>query len=590
MADMDRGALKAFFRSTGGVRWKRKDNWDTAAGLHVATWLGVEVNHQGRVMKLSLDKNNLQGPMPAELGALAELKELWLHINKLEGPITPEIGSLAALRLLYLGGNQLSGCIPGALGFLSNLEVLRLENNQLSGPIPQELGKLTALTYLNLSENKLSGPIPKELEALTDLKRIVLFDNQLTALWDHTHYIQDIVHERALGTSVGLIPSQLCRLLDVLDRAEGGILSLEDNPWAEPPESIVAKGPKSIRGYFEDLYAEPCRVQRSSVKVILVGQEGAGKTSLRQSMKANEATPTGDWKEESTVFADVEPMELEGSSVRVYDCAGQAAYTGLLQMFLTPRSVCVLVCNAEAFGQRRGNDTGGQITEDCRKLEELRVCEWLRSISRRVPDNDAILVATKCDLVGGNASEVGRRMEQACRVWLSSWVRNGMQPVRLEHGVGLTSCRPTRVGEHGERGTANHALEGGWVCDWRGHIDDDSAPSLLHRLVNKPEGGGPRGTQLVLPRSWDIALTFLEALESGRDPAEVVVHKSGSAGRGDAAEMTAANAGGYQGITVEDLIAKWLETVDELARREITVTNAKNALEGALSIRYTEEA
>lgn len=25
------------------------------------------------------------GPMPAELGALAELKELWLHINKLEG-------------------------------------------------------------------------------------------------------------------------------------------------------------------------------------------------------------------------------------------------------------------------------------------------------------------------------------------------------------------------------------------------------------------------------------------------------------------------------------------------------------------------
>ncbi|CAN0367218.1 unnamed protein product, partial [Ectocarpus fasciculatus] len=80
---------------------------------------------------------------------------------------------------------------------------------------------------------------------------------------------------------------------------------------------------KSIRGYFEDLFAEPCRVQRSSVKIVLVGQEGAGKTSLRQSMKANKATPTGEWKKESTVFADVEPMELEGSSVRVYDCAGQ---------------------------------------------------------------------------------------------------------------------------------------------------------------------------------------------------------------------------------------------------------------------------
>lgn len=40
-------------------------------------------------------------------------------------------------------------------------------------------------------------------------------------------------------------------------------------------------------------------------------------------MKANKAAPTGDWREESTVFADVETMELEGASVRVYDCAGQ---------------------------------------------------------------------------------------------------------------------------------------------------------------------------------------------------------------------------------------------------------------------------
>lgn len=39
-------------------------------------------------------------------------------------------------------------------------------------------------------------------------------------------------------------------------------------------------------------------------------------------MKANKAAPTGE-EENSTVFADVEPMVLEGASVRVYDCAGQ---------------------------------------------------------------------------------------------------------------------------------------------------------------------------------------------------------------------------------------------------------------------------
>ena len=39
-------------------------------------------------------------------------------------------------------------------------------------------------------------------------------------------------------------------------------------------------------------------------------------------MKTGRATPT-DGSAESTVFADVERMELNGASVRVYDCAGQ---------------------------------------------------------------------------------------------------------------------------------------------------------------------------------------------------------------------------------------------------------------------------
>ncbi|CAM9184211.1 unnamed protein product, partial [Ectocarpus fasciculatus] len=416
---------------------------------------------------------------------------------------------------------------------------------------------------------------------------------RLAALWDHTRNVQDVDHKEGndcacsmvLGTG-GAMPSKLCRLLGVLDVRRGGRgLSLNDNPWAEPPESIVAKGPKSIRAYFEDLYAEPCRVKRSSVKVVLVGQEGAGKTSLRQSMKANEATPTGEWKEESTVFADVEPMELQGSSVRVYDCAGQVAYTGLLQMFLTPRSVCVLVCNAGEFGQQRGREPCGEVEEDCRRLEELRVCDWLRSISWRVPYNDVILVATKCDLAGGNAGEIGSRMESSCRTWLSGWVGNGMQPVQLEPHVCLTSCFPIGVGELGERSAGDHASKGGWACDWLNVEDDQPSPSLLHRLVNKPDGRGLRGNQMVLPRSWDIALTVLEALEHGRDPVEVALRESPYPRRGDTTETAESKTNVYQGITVEELGTRWQETVDELERRGLTVTNAEHALEGALSVR-----
>ncbi|CAM9864587.1 unnamed protein product [Ectocarpus fasciculatus] len=561
MASTDREALVALFRSAGGASWRRKENWDTAADLE--SWFGVVLNNQGRVVELKLAVNNLQGAIPEDIGALSKVEILSLKDNELTGEIPPSLGGLVNLKLLDLGGNNLNGSIP------------------------KELGALTELKTLKLGANGLTGSIPKELGALSTLGRLWLYENELTALWDHTQDVQDVqdVEEGAHRMLGGSLPRHLCRLLDVLDRATGGVLGLDDNPWAEPPEAIVSKGPKTIRGYFEDLYAESSRVQRSSVKIILVGQEGAGKTSLRQSMKANEATPTGEWKEESTVFADVEPMRLEGSSVRVYDCAGQVAYTGLLQMFLTPRSVCVLVCNAEAFGQQRGNDTGGQVKEDCHKLEDLRVCDWLRSISRRVPNNDVILVATKCDLVCGNAGEFGRRIERASRTWLASWVRNGMQPVRLEPGVCLTSCFPAAVGETGESSTGRHTSERGWACDWRDNRDDMPWPGLLHRIVNKPDGSGLRGTQMVLPRSWDIALTVLEALERGRDPVAVVVEHTAEGDRQDATGTAARGTGVYQGITVEDLGAKWQEAVAGLARRGVSVTNASNALEGALSIR-----
>lgn len=51
------------------------------------------------------------------------------------------------------------------------------------------------------------------------------------------------------------------------------------------------------------------------------------------------------------------------------------------------------------------------------------------------------------------------------------------------------------------------------------------------------------------------------------------------------AEMASPMLGAYQGITLGELSAKWLETVHELASRDVAVINPEHALEGALSIR-----
>ena len=69
-----------------------------------------------------------------------------------------------------------------------------------------------------------------------------------------------------------------------------------------------------------------------------------------------------------------------------------------------------------------------------------------------------------------------------------------------------------------------------------------------------------------------------------RDPVEMVMRKMPNGG--EPVRNAHPEGGVYQGITVEELGAKWEEVVLELANRDVKVTNAGNALEGALSIRY----
>jgi hypothetical protein len=183
----DRLALESFFKSCGGEGWERKGGWMTEADL--GEWEGVTVDAEGRVTKLVLGNNGLVGSIPTDIQQLSALRELWLgndpdndelRKNELTGPIPAELGRLPALETLDLGGNKLSGTIPAALGQLGALTVLYLDKNELSGVIPAELGQLGALNDLSLSHNELSGAIPAELGQLGALTELALDENQLT--------------------------------------------------------------------------------------------------------------------------------------------------------------------------------------------------------------------------------------------------------------------------------------------------------------------------------------------------------------------------------------------------------------------------
>ena len=57
----------------------------------------------------------MSGTIPAELGQLGNLQQLWLFDNQLTGAIPAKLGSLGHLRQLHLSGNQLTGCISVGL-------------------------------------------------------------------------------------------------------------------------------------------------------------------------------------------------------------------------------------------------------------------------------------------------------------------------------------------------------------------------------------------------------------------------------------------------------------------------------------------
>jgi Leucine-rich repeat (LRR) protein len=84
-----------------------------------------------------------------------------ISCNNLDGPIPKDIGELKALYVLNLSHNAFTGKIPPSLGNLVQLESLDLSSNNLSGEIPMQLTALTFLSFLNLSFNQLVGKIPQ---------------------------------------------------------------------------------------------------------------------------------------------------------------------------------------------------------------------------------------------------------------------------------------------------------------------------------------------------------------------------------------------------------------------------------------------
>lgn len=174
---LQRYALAAFYFSTVGDDWTTNGGWLTDPDE--CAWTGVECSADGGgregpaffgvVTDVVLVKNNLQGELPSEIGALSSLETLDVFDNAIGGTVPAAVGSLPAFRLLDVEQNALTGPAFVDLSGAAAIESYRVSFNDLTGMIPSDIGARTTLKELWAAGNSLTGTIPTSLGSLPDL-------------------------------------------------------------------------------------------------------------------------------------------------------------------------------------------------------------------------------------------------------------------------------------------------------------------------------------------------------------------------------------------------------------------------------------
>ena len=169
-------ALATLHNATNGTYWIY--TWDLTQPMD--TWYGVTLNEYGRVTKLYIPENELNGVIPPELGNLDQLEELHLQYNNLSSNLPDEIGNLTNLKLFNVTGNALSDLIPTSFVNLNKLTVLSFSENQFEGNVLDIIINFRYLEFLYVSHNQFTGSIPQYIGGLNQLKEMSLYDNQFS--------------------------------------------------------------------------------------------------------------------------------------------------------------------------------------------------------------------------------------------------------------------------------------------------------------------------------------------------------------------------------------------------------------------------
>lgn len=295
--------------------------------------------------------------LPEAVGRLADLRALQCVGHSMRA--LPEwLLDLDQLQVLEVYGGQLEA-LPAELSRLGLLRWIDVSGNRLER-LPDALGALERLAYLRCDHNRLTE-LPLSLTGLSGLQALSLWANPLRVF---PEWVFDLPALRALSISTPPTaapdegPSGGWTLpRSVLDAPALDELLVRPVDYATPPPEVMRHGLPAIRDYWSQRAVEGTDYL-CEAKLLIIGEAGAGKTSLSRKLRDPDAPLAA--PEETTQGIDVAQWAVRARiplgdaprdslerwlDINVWDFGGQEIYHSTHQFFLTRRSVYVLVAN-----------------------------------------------------------------------------------------------------------------------------------------------------------------------------------------------------------------------------------------------------
>lgn len=273
------------------------------------------------------NKNNIY-KLPMSLSNLSNLKRLVVS-GKFPLKDLSALEGLKKLEIFDCSWTEVDDLSP--LYQLTNLKVLDCAGTNVFDLSP--LSNLENLQYLYFDKTDIS-----DISPIANLSKIKVFHFSKT-------YVEDLSPlKKAIGKNIPIKWMEETSWIWENDyKWQTPVITIEDCPLTNPPPEIVKQGNAAILNYFAE--REKAQFKNTEIKLILVGNSTAGKTSLSRFLRervyqSGEPTTHGikndRWKPQG--------RELQ---VNLWDFGGQEYYHATHRLFLSQNAIYVLLWDAQ---------------------------------------------------------------------------------------------------------------------------------------------------------------------------------------------------------------------------------------------------